>query len=175
MGEREMILLMGAMIFFATTTMSINRFCLNNSQVMMESEFVYYATSLAQGIIEEAKTKKFDENIISTPTRDSTDFSYSLGRETGDVYYCDVDSNFTFNFNDVDDFNNLQFPKKANLNGSKVDFKIKVKVGYVPKSNLDSVIAGPTFHKKMTVAVSSNFMTAPDTVKLSHVFSYFEW
>ena len=165
MGEREMILLMGAMFFFAMTTMSINRYCLNNSQVIMESEFNYHAISIAQGIIEEAKTKKFDHVVIATPTRDkdSLTLAADLGRE-GSV------------FDDIDDYhyyNENPLELAAEVDGRKVDYTVQVEVGYVQESDPSTVVPSQKFYKKMTVTVTSSYLSNP--VVLSHIFSYFEY
>jgi hypothetical protein len=164
MGEREMLLAMAAILFFSMTTMTIDRFCLNNSEVMMESEFIYYATSLAQKIIEEAKTKAFDQTVVSNPATNPP-YSFSMfGPGPGESYP---------NFTDVDDYNGLNLPVTATVNGPKVNYTVRVRVGYVEESDLNTIVTHNTFHKKMIVTVASDYLPAP--VKLSYVFSYFEY
>lgn len=161
MGEREMFLVLGAMFFFSMTTLSMNRFCLNNSEVMMKSEFDYYAISLAQRIIEEAKTRLFDSVLESgTPTNLPGDFTYPLGHRWNEHYP---------NFTDVDDYNNLTL----NVNTPRVNYTVSVQVGYVEESNPDVIVTHKTFFKKMTVTVTSDYISSP--ISLSHVFAYYEF
>lgn len=161
MGEREMFLVLGAMFFFSMTSISVNRFCLNNNEIMMKSEFDYYAISLAQRIIEEAKTRAFDVAVVSEPASNPpNDFTYPLGPRWDETYP---------NFNDVDDYHNLSL----NVNTPRTDYTVAVQVGYVEEGNLDEIVEHKTFFKKMTVTVSSDYMSSD--VTLTHVYSYYEF
>lgn len=161
MGEREMMLVLAALFFFSMTSLSVNRFCISNNEVMMKSEFDYYAISLAQSIIEEAKTRHFDVAVESGPaTNPPNDFTYPGGPRYDEHYP---------NFSDVDDYNGLT----KTINTSRVNYTINVTVGYVQETNLNTIVSFKTFHKKMTVTVSSPYITS--NVVLSHVFSYYEF
>ncbi len=150
MGEREMFLVLGAMLFFTMTSLSVNRFCLNNHEVMMQSEFDYYAISLAQGIIEEVKTREFDSAIVfGTAVNLPQDFTYPLGPRH-DEYYP--------NFNDVDDYNGLILDITAEVNGPKVNYRVQVSVGYVEEYDLNTIVTYETFYKKVTVKVTSDYI-----------------
>jgi len=165
MGEREMILVLGAMLFFTMTSLSVNRFCLDNSEVMMQSEFNYYAVSLAQGIIEEVKTREFDSAIVfGTAHTLPYDFTYPCGPRNDEHYP---------NYNDVDDYHGLNLNIQADVNGPRVNYNVRVQVGYVSETNLNSFVYHKTFHKKMIVTVTSDYISAP--VILNHVYSYFEF
>ena len=165
MGEREMFLIMGAMLFFTMTSLSVNRFCLDNNEVMMRSEFNYFAISLAQGIIEEAKTREFDSAIVfGTAHTLPDDFTYPPGPRYDEHYP---------NFNDVDDYTGLNLDITANINGPKVNYHVQVQVRYVEEWDLNTLIGPKKFHKKMIVTVTSDFISAP--VVLSHVFSYYKF
>lgn len=167
MGEREMFLVLGAMFFFTMTSLSVNRFCLDNNEVMMRSEFDYYAVSLAQGIIEEAKTRYFDVAVEGTPPPLSSlpgAFTYPCGPRWDEHYP---------NFTDVDDYNGLNLTVTANVNGPKVNYTVDVVVGYVTETNLNTFVSYKTFYKKMIVRVTSTYISAP--VVISHVFSYYEF
>lgn len=167
MGEREMMLVLGALMFFTVTSLSINRFCLTNSEFMMQTEFDYYAVSLAQGIIEEAKTRAFDVAVEGTPPPLSSlpgAFTYPPSPRWDEHYP---------NFSDVDDYHGLNLNINASVNGSLVSYNIRVVVGYVRETDLNTVVSYRTFHKKMTVTVTSTYLRAP--VVLSHVFSYYQF
>jgi len=162
MGEREMLLVLGAMFFFSMTNLSMNRFCLNNNEVMMKSEFDYYAISLAQRIIEEVKTRQFDANLSDPPN--SFDSPYSMGHNQYESYP---------NFNDVDDYNGEVLDNDDLGINPPVDYTVSIQVVYVNENNPDVRVYSRTFFKKMTVTVTSDYMTSP--VSLSHVFAYYEF
>jgi len=163
MGEREMILVLGAMLFFTMTSLSVNNFCLHNNETMMKSEFDYYAISLAQGIIEEAKTRFFDVAVEVTPPPINNlpwAFTYPPSRRYGEYYP---------NLTDVDDYHNLTIP----VNTPRVNYTVTVKVFYVRDDNLNQPVSYRTFNKKMTVTVTSPYISG--NVVLSHVFSYYDF
>ena len=163
MGEREMLLVLAAMLFFSMTSLSVNNFCLHNNETMMKSEFDYYAISLAQGILEEAKTRFFDVAVEGTPPPLSNlpdAFTYPLGPRYNEYYP---------NYTDVDDYHGLNL----DVTTPRVNYNVRVQVGYVRESDINTVVSYRTFYKKMTVAVTSPFISAP--VVLSHVFSYYDF
>ncbi len=169
MGEREMILVLAALLFFSMTSLTVNRFCLQNDETMLQSEYEYYATSLAQGIIEEARTRFFDVAVESDPPPELSQlpnlFTYPLGPRWNESYP---------NFSDVDDYHGLTLNITNNNNPSaKADYTVRVQVGYVNESNLNQIVTYKTFYKRMTVTVTSNYLPVP--VVLSHVFSYYEF
>lgn len=169
MGEREMILVLAALLFFSMTSLTVNRFCLQNDETMLQSEFQYYAISLAQSIIEEAKTRYFDVAVETEPPPSLSQlpnlFTYPLGPRWNESYP---------NFSDVDDYHGLNLNITNNTNPSaRANYTVRVQVGYVNESNIDQVVTYKTFYKKMTVIVTSAYLPAP--VVLSHVFSYYEF
>ena len=165
MGEREIFLVLGAMLFFTMTSLSVNNFCLHNNETMMQSEFVYYAISLAQQIIEETKTREFDSAIVFGTAHDlPDDFTYPLTPRYDEHYP---------NYNDVDDYNGLTLNITANINGPRVNYTVAVVVGYVHEYDLNTIANHRTFHKKMTVTVTSPYISG--SVVLSHVLSYYDF
>lgn len=129
----------------------------------MKNEFDYYAISLAQGIIEEAKTRFFDVAVEVTPPPLSNlpgAFTYPLGPRGGEYYP---------NFTDVDDYNGLTL----NVSTPRVNYTVTVRVVYVNDTNLTTTVFNRTFYKKMTVAVTGDYISSP--VVLSHVFSYYDF
>jgi len=161
MGQREMFLVLGAMFFFTMNSLSVNRFCLHNSEIMMQSEFDYYAISLAQRIIEEGKTRLFDSVLeTGTPANPPDDFTYPLGPRNDEHYP---------NFTDVDDYNGLTL----NVNTPRGDYVVSVQVGYVKDGHPDDIVTEKTYYKKITVTVSSDYIS--DDVVLEHVYSYYDF
>lgn len=158
MGERELILVIAASIFFSTISLSVNKFFIENSEIMWRNEYDYVGISLAQKIIEEAKTRRFD---LYEPPSDFTSPT-SLGRNPYENYP---------NFNDVDDFNYFYY-SPLNLNVSDTVYQIKVQVYYVSEANINVKVTSRTFYKKLTVWITCPHMSGP--VTLSHVYSYID-
>lgn len=161
MGEREMFLVLASLFFFSVTSLSVNRFCLNNSEIIMQGEYEKFAISLAQRFIEEAKTRAFDAASESGSTANPpSDFTYPLGPRWNEYYPV---------FTDVDDFHRLSLQVPTD----KATYNVYVTVGYVYENDPDVVITSKTYHKKMTVTVSSSVL--PQDIVLSHVYSYYEF
>ena len=163
MGHREMILTLAAVFFFSMTSLSMNRIWLQNNDIMMKSEFDYYAISLAQRIIEETKTRAFDSNVESGPAANPPDdfvSPHSLGPRWDEVYP---------NFSDVDDYNNLYLT----INTPRANYLVFAFVRYIDENNLDRIVEYRTFFKKLFVVVLSDYISTP--VILSHVFAYYEF
>jgi len=164
MGEREMFLVLAAMLFFTMTSLSVNNFCLHNNETMMKSEFDYYAISLAQGIIEEAKTRFFDSAVEGTtiPPLSSLPgaFTYPPSTRSGEYYP---------NFTDVDDYHGLTL----DISTPRANYTVKDTVYYVEETNLIQKVSYRTFYKKMIVTVTSPYISSK--IVLSHVFSYYDF
>jgi hypothetical protein len=165
MGEREMFLVLAAMLFFSMTSLSVNNFCINNNETMMKSEFDYYAISLAQGIIEEAKSRFFDAAVEGTtiPPLSSLPgaFTYPPSRRAGEYYP---------NLTDIDDYHHT-YP--LTFNTPRVDYTVTISVVYVRDDLTQANSYEETFNKRMTVTVTSPYTSG--SVVLSHVYSYYDF
>ncbi|MBD3288373.1 hypothetical protein GF337_06175 [candidate division KSB1 bacterium] len=159
MGEREMFLVLASLFFFSMTSLSVNRFCLNNSEILMQSEHEKYAISLAQSIIEDAKTRAFDVATEAGPSSNPpSDFTYPASARN-DEYYP--------NYSDVDDFTDIDIQ----VNNGKATYNVTAYVGYVEDTNPAQFVSHRTYYKKMVVTVSSDVL--PRDIALSQVYSYF--
>ncbi len=160
MNTGQMLLTLGAIILLSVLTLRLNNNNLQTEKVLLNTKFGVLATSLATSTIEEANSKAFDvatEDTMVTSTSQLTSPS-GLGPKSGETYP---------NFNDFDDFDG--FVRIDSTMPSAV-FKIEATVAYVNPSNPDSTVSTQTWHKKITVSVSSPLMK--DTVRLSSIFSY---
>ncbi len=159
MGQRELLLTLGAIAIFGLTTLSINRLALNNSTAIVNQQVELYALNLAQRLIEEAKTRAFDENVISSSPALPGGFTGTpMGKGGGESYP---------NFDDVDDFNGLTRTENTPMG----QMQITVAVNYVSEANLDSIVDPTrTFYKKMSVEVQSVALNHP--VRAEYVFSF---
>lgn len=158
MNTGQMLITIAALMLLSLVVLRVNNGFLSTNTVMMESKFGVLAVSLATSMIEEANGKAFD-HFTDSNTVTLTSALSSLGPESGEVYP---------DFNDFDDFNN--FTKIDSTLPSAV-FKIACKVNYINPANPESASGSKTWHKKITVQVTSESMQ--DTVEMSTIYSYF--
>ena len=160
MGQRELLLVLGALTIFGTTILTANRFIVSQNNEMLEHEFEYFAASQAQTYIEEAKNMAYDENVINnTPLSLPTGFTSagSLGPNGGETYA---------DYDDVDDFDGFS----ETINSGRGDFVVEIVVAYVDPVDPDNTTTTKKYCKKMTVTVTNDMLDHP--VILSQVFGY---
>jgi MSHA pilin protein MshD len=164
MGTGQMMITMGALMLLALVVLRVNNGFFNTSSVLLDSKLGVLATSVATSVIEEATGKSFDHSTFSTSVSDLTMLSSSLGPETGEVYP---------DFNDFDDYNGHS---RKDTTMPAADFSVDCIVDYVTDTNLDGKASKRTWHKKITVFVSSPSMLGedniPDTISMSAIYSY---
>ena len=162
MNTGQMILAAGGMILLSTIFLSVNRTFANSSDVLISTKLDVLAVSLAASFIEDATSKPFDANTVGNAVDDldSQTAVYSLGPANGEDYS---------EFNDFDDFNGLSLVDSTTIQGIK--FGVDCEVLYVDDDDPEAVSTSPTWHKRITVRISSPAMV--DTVMLSTVHSYF--
>ncbi len=153
------MLAIAAMLLLSTLVLRVNNSILATGEVMDESKFGVLATSLASSVIEEASNKCFDKVTDGNSVNDSTLLTLpdSLGNEDEDYS----------EFNDFDDYN-CYHKTVTNLPSAKFD--VSCVVNYINPPNLVDISAVPTWHKKITVTVSSPL--SKDTLRLSSIYSY---
>ncbi|RMD67268.1 hypothetical protein D6833_00425 [Candidatus Parcubacteria bacterium] len=161
MGYRELFLVLTTILIFSLLSANVNQTMIGARETLQEIEIAEIGISIAQGFIEEAKSKKFDALVGSLAPPDMpgnfTPWS-NLGPEAGEAYP---------NFDDVDDFNGLN----QVLNYRGLDFTVSVAVNYVMDINPDSTVQTQTYFKRMKVSVNSSWMNGQ--VELRRVFSYY--
>ena len=89
MGQRELLLVLGALILFGLLRLSTNRYLIDQNESIIQREYEFYGISLAQSFIEEGKTKAFDLNgTVSNPS-ELTQWN-QLGPAVGEISvpYC---------------------------------------------------------------------------------------
>ncbi len=101
-----------------------------------EAEVRTVAAFLAQGLMDETKSKRFDEQYV-------TPFSESLGTDASE------DAGDKTTFDDVDDFDGWS-ETATGFSG----YTISTSVNYVKGGTLDEVSDSPTGFKRITVRVS---------------------
>jgi hypothetical protein len=131
----------------------------------MDTKFGVLAVSLGTSLIEEASKKAFDlagsDDAISNLS--ALTAPEGLGPAFGEFYP---------NYNDFDDYDGL-LDTIDTMPSAK--FVMACEVCYIDPANPDQKVNYRTWHKKLTVKITSPSMgndESRDTIKLSSVFSY---
>lgn len=171
MSTLQTILSLGALLLLSLIITRMNSTSGATEDVLYNTGYGLLATSLSTSIIEDAARKSFDcasDTAIVSDVSSFTDYD-KLGCETGE------DPNDINTFNDVDDFNGYA---AADSSMPSAVFNIRCNVCYVNESNPDLKVNSKTWHKKITVYVTSKYMHGAltpedtDTIKVSSIFSY---
>ena len=169
MNSGQSFLSLGAMTLVALVILQVNTGFVMTSSTLLDNKLNILAISLASSVIEEASGKAFDAKTVANAVSSTTDLTYPGGLG------CNVSESYP-NFNDFDDYNGLDIMSD---NTSSANFKILSEVCYVQPNNPDAVSSTPTWHKKITVYVTSESLQDvegnQDTVMMSSVFSYWNF
>ncbi len=162
MGTGQLMLTIGAMMLLTLVILRVNNGFLTTNSVLLDSKFGVLAVSLATSVLEEANSKSFDENSDSNSVSNLLELTSpaSLGPE-GEVYP---------NYNDFDDYDGFTKNTAGDTTLQSAEFDILCAVDYITPANPDGKSASRTWHKKLTVTVTSPSMN--DTIVMSAVYSY---
>lgn len=169
MNSGQSFLSLGAMTLVALIILQVNTGFVMTSSSLLDNKLNILAISLASSIIEEASGKAFDANTVSDAASSTSDLTapYGLGSGAGEAYP---------DFNDFDDYNGLEI---SNASMQSAEFDVKSVVSYVNPNNPDNISSSSTWHKKITVYVTSESLMdsegKQDTVVMSSVFSYWHF
>ena len=163
----------GGLVLLGVFMLSANGLLSANSVNTEQTEYVLTALSLAESIVDEAKTKSFDERTTAALISIADSLTTMPGREGGEsVANPDTMSALgsyasVSRFDDVDDYNGyVRLVNTARGTG----YNLNVTVKYVSETNPDSDSYTPTFCKRMTVSVTSPFFETPITI--NYAFTY---
>jgi len=188
MNTGQMILVMGALFLLGIIILSANSTFRENERVVTDSEFGIAAVSLATSLIEEAEGKLFDQACVDSGVSDVTELT-PIGQFGPSTYerYRPTDTTYS-DFDDISDFdgftieyvNDTTKPQIAQYRGDprgfRADYFLSTNVAYINAGNgfadLDNFSGARTWHKKLTVTVTSP--SATDTLRLSTVISYWK-
>jgi hypothetical protein len=159
MGQQELLLTLGAIVAFSIASFAINQNMGRNSEAIYATQAEFYAVSLAQRFIEEAKSKAFEQDTITGTVDDEEDLADpdDLSPGGGETYN---------DFNDVDDYNGYT----TTVNTSIGPMSVSITVFYVDEADLNTDTNDERYFKKMTVTVQSAYLNAP--VRADYVFSF---
>lgn len=161
MNTGQMLITVAALALLSVVILRVNNGYLSTNSIMYESKFGVLAVSLATSMLEEASGKAFDEATVQNPTNDLSDLtSYgSFGKDSYEAYPA---------FDDFDDYDGYS---RIDSTLPSARFNIDCSVYYINPTDPNGSTSSKTWHKKLTVKVSSPSME--DTVQMSTVFSYF--
>jgi hypothetical protein len=156
-GYSEVIQTMAAMVIFSMILLSANSMIHRNSMLQIDGELEQEVISLGQEIIEEARSKSFDNvtvNASAPPASIPGGFTAagSLGADSGE-------STRTA-FDDFDDYDGWT----TTMTTTHGDFTVSVEVFYVDDTNFLQISSPSTF-KKIEVTVESEFLRDGDDPK----------
>lgn len=157
MGTGQTILTLGAMMILSQLVLNVYRGLNSGGEVLQDSKLSIIAVSVATSLVEEAVGKAFDEATVDDFVSKKWKLTRKLGPERGETYP---------NFDDFDDYSNLQFTDTT----WTVPYTLHARVVYIDPTNPDGEVNSRTWHKKLTVFVTSPFTS--DTVSFHYVFSY---
>lgn len=180
----NMIITVGSLVVLGLFTLSSNTMILSNVQTTLQNEHYITAIALAQSVIDEVKTKAFDEKAISKAiTRpESCTTMNSMGQDGASetvnsdyVYLQDSKYQSTYaasslslsRFDDVDDYNNYTRVVITPLSGTDT---IRTLVSYASLTYPDSVSATLTFCKRISVTVSGQYLSRPITLEYAYIY-----
>lgn len=174
MGD-SLMLVIGGLIILGIFLLGANSLLLDNSTVAQQNEALLTAVSLAQSVIEEAKTKAFDAAVVGglPSSRDSLTVPPNLGIEGFAEVIASPDTlspagfQSIVKFNDVDDYNGYHRRVSTPRGGP---FDVAVSVHYVSESAPDSALLTTSYCKRMIITVTGWQMENPLT--LQYIFAY---
>ncbi len=167
MNTGQMLLTTLALMLLGATVVTVNRMYNNHEDILRQTGIGVYAVSMATSLIEEASGKSFDEKTVDDVLTSTNSLSSQLGPETGET----TTPSTTVNFNDFDDYNGLTMGQfMANVDS----FTLTAAVTYVDTITPYAAVSNKkTWYKKLSVSVRGTAMT--DTIKMSYIFSYFNF
>jgi hypothetical protein len=168
----NMLLTIGGLILLGTFILYANSLLFDNAEIAQNNEFVICAISLAQSVIDEAKTKKFDEAAVTGSITTASSLSSTLGTESGEALATadtvhDGLPRSASRFDDVDDYNGYV---RVVHTARAENYNINTVVSYASETNPDSTKTIQTFCKRMGVTVTSPFFSHP--VEMMYAFVY---
>ena len=154
MNGVQTILTIGGMMLLAFISLQFNSSVLQSSTADLHNKVYLTAFSIADNLIEEIKGKSFDQTTINLTTTNPASLTpvANLGPDSGEVYP---------NYNDVDDYNGFKDTTAAPYFET---YYTSCTVQYVDSNNQDAVSSIQTFYKKVTVTVSSPYLSDPISI-----------
>lgn len=172
MGLGQTMLTVAFLVLITIAAMNANKMIVERDSNFYEQEAYRQGAFLANSLISEILTKKFDEVVDTSDYgyMDSTDFtssnnlgvdsweSWLLGGSTDvisnptDPRYESIRSSGFMYYDDIDDYDGYT---RSAQSGTLTGFILTVKVNYVSTDDLDSPVSYRTYFKKIEVTVKN--------------------
>lgn len=168
-GYTEVLQTMAAMIIFSVILMNANHMIQRNSMMQVQTELEQEVIALGQEVIEEARTKSFDQvtvDAVAPPSSIPGGFTApgGLGPGGGETS--------RKSFNDFDDYNGWS----DTFITEHGEFEVSAEVYYVDPLNYQKTMSTSTF-KKIDVLVTSQFLRTggdiPREYRLEFIRNYY--
>jgi hypothetical protein len=179
MNLGQTMITIGMFVLLVMSVISANRMLLENTEASYAAEALSAAATIAQDLLHESMSKRFDANSDDSGTQDTTAFSLpaALGPSAAERTAVGTlpDSSYTGSFKsigaygDFDDYKGYsRLVAASNIGGY---FSVSATVYYVNESAPDVATGYRTFYKVIAVTVSHPlYLTKPIT--LTGMLSY---
>jgi hypothetical protein len=171
----DLVFMMGAMVLFSLFTNNANDTMVRSSTLLTQVEVEYSAIAFAQGIVDEARSRAFDEVTVAPDPDDQSivgnlallggggipnSFTAvgNIGPDTGEAYP---------NFDDFDDYDGLSIIRTTGYG----DITITATVFYVTEVNVVANAGARTTMKRLNVTATHPDLANPITI--AYVKTYF--
>lgn len=171
----DLVFLMGAMVLFSVFANNANDSMVRSNTLLVQAEVEYTAIAISQNILDEARSRTFDQviaagggggagqqigntGLLSGGVPNGFTAVNAVGPETGEAYP---------DFNDVDDYHGLNLTRVSAYG----DYTVRAAVMYVTENNPGTNANTRTTLKRITVTVTHPEMTNP--IVASYVKMYY--
>ena len=154
MNLGQSLFAIGALILLSLNIFSVNTRILRTDEVALDSKIGVLATSIGTSTIEEASKLAFDEATKDDGVSAVSSLTYPFKQEKSGV------------IDDFDDYNGVIQHDTI----FTIPFTSECKVEYINTNNPDGFVTNKTWHKKLTIRISTPF--SHDTLEMSTVYSY---
>jgi len=173
MNSGYTILTIGGLVLMMVAAINANRMIVDTDVEPLESVQYSQAVALAEELLGEIRTKKFDENARDTTVLTVSQLTVLLGPEAGPERDSCIVPDLTNNlrsliwYNDIDDYKGYS---RIVRDADGVEYRLNVDVSYVTEDNLTPT-STRTYFKKITVTARN--LTTEDSVTLSTIRTYY--
>ncbi|MBM4176633.1 MAG: hypothetical protein FJ213_10755 [Ignavibacteria bacterium] len=158
MHSNQLLLVAGALGILGLLIISTNTATFQNLAVKLENRSTLSTISIAQSLIEEIKTKSFDENTL-------IGFQHSVNNLTVASSFGPEGESYP-NFDDIDDYHN--YSRTISTDDSNAITAV-VKVSYVNESQPEYTSTTNTYLKKVTIELTGGNLL--QKITLSRIFT----
>jgi len=157
MNLGQTMLSAGALMLLTILVINAHRLVLQSGDAAVAAEAAQVGIDLAQSLLDEIRTKKFDQFADTSGYQPTSDFTpaSSLGPGAGESFT--LPDNKTYQsirkYNDADDYHG--YSRNASV-GQFSGFLLTVTVTYVSDDNPDLVVGNRTYTKRVQVTVANS-------------------